>query len=265
MLWVVEGSVFDGTYMERMRQATSALGHRLVPWDDGWWLAGVPELDNPVVFHGSLGNAHAIRSQLPGWQPGAFCATDAFHCSAWYPRAEKWLLHARYEILAASQLVAGPGQAFDRIGATDLAFIRPDSPLKPFAGRVLPRGAVSLAALDHGFYYEDEHLPVVVAPVRVVGREWRFVVVNREVVAGSGYVADSRKAVTQTPDSKAWRFAAEVASEMEPPEPVYVLDVCETPEGLRLLELNPFSGADLYACDTNAVVAEVSRFVAVSP
>ena len=104
---------------------------------------------------------------------------------------------------------------------------------------------------------------MVVAPTRTVGLEWRFVAVDRPVVAGSGYLADGRKAVSQTPDSAAWRFAAEVASEMEPPEAVYVLDVCETPEGLHLLELNPFSGADLYACDLHVVVVEVGRFVSL--
>ena len=183
------------------------------------------------------------------------------HCSVWYPRADKWLLHRRYEILPASQLVAEPGRAFDRVGAHDEAFVRPDSPLKPFAGRVLARDAVSLAALDHGFYYDDEHLPVVVAPLRSVGQEWRFVVVDREVVAGSGYLAEGRRAVAQAPDSEAWRFAAQVASEMEQPEPVYVLDVCETPEGLSLLELNPFSGADLYACDLGAVAQAIGQFI----
>ena len=261
MIWVVETGVFDAAYHERMAQATSAVSHRLVRWDDGWWDAGIPDLDDPVVFHGSLGNAHAIRSRVRAFKPGAFCATHAFQCSVWYPRAEKWLLHRRYEILPAAQLVAAPGRAFDQVGADHEAFIRPDSPLKPFAGRVLARNAVSLAALDHGFYYDDEQLPVVVAPLRSVGQEWRFVVVEREVVAGSGYRAEGRKAVAQAPESAAWRFAAEIASEMEPPEPVYVLDVCETPEGLRLLELNPFSGADLYACDLDAVVAAVGRFV----
>ena len=262
MIWVVEGSVFDATYDHRMATATGLHGHRLVQWDDGWWEAGVPEFNGPVVFHGSLGNAHALRSRVPAWTPGAYCATDAFRCSAWYPRAHDWLLHRRYEVLPASQLVAEAGRVFDRIGASDRAFIRPDSPLKPFAGRVLSQDAVSLAALDHGFYYDDEHLPVVVAPLRSVGREWRFVVVDRQVVAGSGYLAEGRAAVAQPPDSEAWRFAAQVASSIEPPEPVYVLDVCETPEGLRLLELNPFSGADLYACDLEAVVAQIARLLA---
>jgi hypothetical protein len=40
---------------------------------------------------------------------------------------------------------------------------------------------------------------------------------------------------------------------------VYVLDVCESEGRLHLLDLGPFSGADLYACDREAVVWAVSR------
>lgn len=54
------------------------------------------------------------------------------------------------------------------------------------------------------------------------------------------------------------RAAARIAGELEAPEEVYVLDVCEPDGHLRLLELNPFSGADLYACDRREVVAAVS-------
>jgi len=41
----------------------------------------------------------------------------------------------------------------------------------------------------------------------------------------------------------AWSHAAELSRRLAPPDPAYVLDVCETDRGLRLLELNPFSGA----------------------
>jgi hypothetical protein len=37
----------------------------------------------------------------------------------------------------------------------------------------------------HGFYFDDVRLPVVVAPVQPVEREWRYVVVDRSVVAVS--------------------------------------------------------------------------------
>ncbi|MEM7385179.1 MAG: hypothetical protein AAF514_09570 [Verrucomicrobiota bacterium] len=72
-----------------------------------------------------------------------------------------------------------------KLGSPRSLFLRPDSPLKPFSGRVVEVKDISLEKLDHGFYYEDETLPVVAAPVRQVGNEWRFVVASQRVVAGS--------------------------------------------------------------------------------
>jgi hypothetical protein len=50
-----------------------------------------------------------------------------------------------------------------------------------------------------------------------------------------------------------------VAGKLNQPEDVYVIDICEADGELRLLELNPFSGADLYACRGDDVVAAVSE------
>ncbi|MEO1530294.1 MAG: ATP-grasp domain-containing protein [Planctomycetota bacterium] len=133
-------------------------------------------------------------------------------------------------------------------------FVRPDSPLKPFSGRVLEVADVSLAKLDHGFYFDDESLPIVVCPIRDVGREWRFVVFHASVVAGSAYDAGTRSATADQPASDAWDFAQTVASTIPAPADAYILDVCESEGDLCLLELNPFGGADLYACDARSIV-----------
>ncbi|MEM6468488.1 MAG: hypothetical protein AAF802_02885 [Planctomycetota bacterium] len=47
---------------------------------------------------------------------------------------------------------------------------------------------------------------------------------------------------------------------MLPPCPVFVLDICQVSDEYRLIELNPFGGADLYGCDSNAIVQAVSEF-----
>jgi hypothetical protein len=254
MTWILEMEAFPNG--DCLAQAATLAGDRVIAWQDEWWpLNSWPKLDQPCLFHGSLGNADRVRRELP-WRPGAFCNTTAFACSAWYPHAKESLLHDRWEVIPAARLVETAEQVFDRFGG-DAVFARPDSPLKPFSGRVVKRGKLTLAALDHGFYYEDTTLPVVVAPVREVKREWRYVVVDRRVVAGSGYLPDGRTATPDSPSGEPWKFAARVAQALPPPDPVYVLDVCESPDGLHLLELNPFSGADLYACDGSEIVGHV--------
>jgi len=92
----------------------------------------------------------------------------------------------------------------------------------------------------------------------------RVLVVDQAVVAGSAYAAAGRAARADDPAGEPWAFAAAVAAKMTPPERVYVLDVCEADGRLWLLELNPFSGADLYACAGGDVVAAVSRAAAAA-
>jgi hypothetical protein len=259
--WVLESDAFVGRH-ELLKAALGRAGHRVVQWSDEWWMdGGWPRLsDGAVVFHGSLGNAARIRTELP-WRPGAFCDINAFHCSTWYPRAKEWLANETWRMLPANVLVTDPAAALGPMAGMASVFVRPDSPLKPFAGRIVRRDQITLAALDHGFYYDDEALPVVVAPVRSMGKEWRYVVADRRVVAGSAYSALDRSALADNPKGEAWEFASDVAARLESPERVYVLDICEADAQLRLLELNPFSGADLYACRCEDVVAAVSQVV----
>ena len=179
----------------------------------------------------------------------------------WYPLVRQWLLHRQWQVLPANELVARLELALEPLGRPNSVFVRPNSPLKAFSGRVVRADQITLAALDHGFYYEDAALPVVVTPVRTVTREWRYVVVSRRVVAGSAYEATGRAAIPDDPGNEPWAFASRIAEQLDPPEAVYVMDICEADRNLWLLELNPFSGADLYHCNVDDVVAAVSSVV----
>lgn len=256
--WVLESDVFPDSHSP-LREAVRDAGHRLVDWNDAWWSDGLPPdlAGDHTYFHGSLGNAARIHDELD-WSPGSFCDTASFCCSAWYDSARDWLLHTDWRLMPANDFVASAADVAAAIGCTDRIFVRPDSPLKPFSGRVLDVASVTLKALDHGFYFDDVSLPIVAAPIRNVGREWRFVVVRRSVVAGSAYDAPTRSAVADQPQSDAWTFAQTVANAIPAPADAYVLDVCECDGELRLLELNPFGGADLYACDAVSIVDAIS-------
>jgi glutathione synthase/RimK-type ligase-like ATP-grasp enzyme len=101
----------------------------------------------------------------------------------------------------------------------------------------------------------------VIAPVQTLGREWRFVVAAGVVVACSAYEAVGRRAGESAVPSEARELAEEIAAALPAPDPVFVLDLVETSAGVRLLELNPFSGADLYDCDRDRLVAAIVNAV----
>jgi hypothetical protein len=255
--WVLEEKVFSDCH-DRLYQAAISAGHHVISWHDDWLENGKwPVLEKEfVVFHGSLNVASIIAEKLP-WRPGSFCNTAAFLCSSWYEQARRWLVHDKWVFCSAIQFVNDPDPYLAEIGAEGSFFIRPDSSLKPFSGRVLQRDNLSLDALDYGFYYDDEDLPVVVTPVVCIGDEWRLIIARRKPIAASFY--DARKRIEGKRDcpEEVWGFAKEIAREMPSPDPVYALDICRRGDELKLLEINPFSGADLYACDREAIVTAV--------
>jgi hypothetical protein len=157
-----------------------------------------------------------------------------------------------------AELVSAPAEPLRRLGNPERLFVRPDSPLKPFSGRSLAVSALSLAALDHGFYYDDDRLPIVVSTVKDIGREWRFVIADGTPIAGCQYDAARCSRAGEVPD-EAPALAQQVASHAWQPAPIYIVDIAEVDGVLRVMELNPFSGADLYDCDAGAVIEAASR------
>lgn len=259
LTWYFERAVFPHAE-ERFRHAVESRGHRFVRWHDGLWTA-LPNLgqEQRVIFLGALGNADKLR-RLPLWANGTFCDTEAHHCSRWYRHASRWLLNEKWCRTTVQDLVTTHSVPADLLDANGFAFVRPDSPLKPFGGRLCHIPSLALRELDFGYYYEDIQLPVIVAPKKSILEEWRFVVVGKRVVAGSGYKARGRIG-SMSPPQDAWNLAQEICAVMRAPEAVYVMDLCSTEDGMRLVELNPFSGADPYECDAVSVVAAVSDLV----
>ncbi len=260
--WILQPDTF-GEHYRAFERAIDAAGHSRIEWMEEWAdldaaaLRARLAVEGPAVFHGSLSAAHSVHSKSD-LKPGAYCDEQAFRCSSWYPRAEPWLVHRAWVKCTAQELVDAPLEKAGHLLAPESrqVFVRPDSPLKHFSGRVVDLDSLTLESLDHGFYYDDAEIDVIVCPIEDIGREWRFVVVGGEVVAGCGYEASSRAAtdVSDVPFDR----AAHIARELAAPEDVYVLDLCESRGELRLMDLNPFSGADLYDCDPASVVSAVS-------
>jgi len=253
--WLIETSAFP----ETAPRITAALDTATRSWSryaDGMSPAELPPDGACVLFWGSLGCAYRERVAAR-WRPGAIGDVERFRCTAYLPALAPVLANADAIVTTVRALVERPVEVLGPLAGAERVFVRPDSAEKPFSGRVVALAGLTAAALDHGFYYDDLDLAVLVAPAWQVAREWRFVVAEGVVVAGCEYGAERRARGHDVLDG-ARALATEVAHAPWQAAPLYVVDIAEVDDALAVMELNPFSGADLYACDPRAVIGAAS-------
>jgi hypothetical protein len=100
---------------------------------------------------------------------------------------------------------------------------------------------------------------VVVASPRPIGREWRLIVVEDRIVASSQYAEGRARAITTGSPHEVRSFTAAMLADVRwRPDPIFMVDVCESGDQLWLVELNSFSSSWLYQCDLSTVVREAS-------
>ena len=216
----------------------------------------------PGAFAIVYGTYPTVRHAMlhRGWVPGGWCSPEKLDCAAYYPHFAAFLLNDRHEILTGVDAFRECGRLYHSFGAGGHVFARPTSVHKLFVGRLIAEVEFE-AALAPTRY--DPETKVVVAAPRELGREWRLVVAGDEVVAGSQYAEGGVKSVAPGCPDEVLSFArAMLASVRWQPDELFMLDVCESDSGLRLVELNGFSCSWLYACDAGKVVGAASRVAA---
>jgi hypothetical protein len=198
---------------------------------------------------------HAMLKR--GWTPGGWCSPDKLDCEAYYPHFAAFLLNTRSEILTGVSAIREKDRLFRTFGEGGRVFARPTSVHKLFVGRLVAESDFE-AALAPTRY--DPETKVVIAQPRELGREWRMIAAGDEVVAASRYAErGARSVATGCPDAVS-AFARELLGAVKwRPDALFVLDVGETEDGLRLVELNSFSCSWVYACDPARVVEVASR------
>ncbi len=110
--------------------------------------------------------------------------------------------------------------------------------------------------------YDPANLVVVAAP-REIGREWRLVVSGDRVIAGSQYAVEGSKCVEPGCPEEVRAFVETMLAEVRwRPDPIFMVDVCQSEGRLWLVEINGFSCSWLYQCDLETVVASASDLAA---
>lgn len=265
--WLIDADIFEG-YRDALVASIDAQGDqaRLVHapsppyrWDDiGCSYNDAFPADACVIAHGDIEFVTRIQREQR-WRPGAFCTVENFACSnyaCWYG---EHLLNRDYIMLPFAELTRCQDFLFDAVGRDGRIFVRPDSPLKLFTGQVATRDTLAADIEFMGFYEFPGNSLVVVSSPKTILHEWRFVVANGQVVAGCHYKQGDEFDARPDYDRQAFELAKQIASIDYQPDPVWVMDICQTADrAFHLLEIGGFSFSNLYACHMPDVVAAVS-------
>lgn len=211
----------------------------------------------PLVAYGTHQFIWAMRRRCPTYLPGDFGHSEELSYAAVAGHLGDLMLNDDFVILPYGEVLRrgcdGLGESF---------FIKPADRVKAFTGFVMTRAmwATEVETIRQKAGIGLDNLCVVARP-QAIEAEFRFVIADREVVTGSQYRWDDRLDVRLDVLPICREMAERVARQRWQPDRCYTCDVAllDGHTKARVVELNSFSSAGLYACDTLKIVEAVSR------
>lgn len=256
MQWILQA--FEDTLklepiLERMGLPHST--HKVVPFE-GTLIPEptIADRNNVVLFGSYTLWRYAQQYNL---RPGVFKLRPFLYEDAWHA----YLLNGANAKVVRLRDIPALTLADDQ-----LVFMRPVDDSKEEPGRVwkvadlkalahkvcaLPIEDIPMGALRH------ETEVMLTKPVEIQ-KEWRIWVVKDRIVTFSLYKEGPRVIYRPEIDDDAMTFAQMLVTENPGYADAYVMDICRTADGLKMLETNCINAAGLYAADLSKLVAAIS-------
>lgn len=261
MHWILQNNLFNEKGWEDLVACLERFNipysvHKVIPFIGQIEPDANP--DGKVICFGSYSLRHLAKEK--GWFPGVYdLAPYTF---------EEQLKHWGDKMLNADSIVS----RFEDAVVNDIKFIRPIDDTKSFAGRTIEpeefkkwQYDVCQLKVEDGSTINNDTLIQVSSPKKIYS-EYRCWIVDRKIVTISQYKLGDRivyKNVDNAEGRAAHSFAwsvlkgnifANTTLDGWMPQPAFVLDVCETPDGWKIVEINTINSAGFYAANITELV-----------
>ena len=145
----------------------------------------------------------------------------------------------------------------DPIPTDKIMFVRPTGDTKTFTGRLFFDTAWAEFVEEqltngHTTTLNKDTL-VQVASKKEIFAEYRFFVVNRKVITGSQYKIGNKVIYEKCIDEELYEFAQNMV-DIYSPSDSFVIDICKTDLGLKIVEINCVNGAGFYDIDIQKLI-----------
>lgn len=260
MHWIIQTNLFaeDGwralvETLERFNLPYSV--HKVVPFVGEIIPDANP--DGQVICMGAYSLRHLAKKK--GWTPGVF-DLEPFDFEVQKAHWGEHMLNYHAVVSTFENANFSPDDEYK--------FIRPVLDSKSFAGKVFDR---------HEFYdwkrkivvleedYGDnvcKDTVIQLCPLRKIYSEHRFWIVKGEIVTSSTYKIGWTVHYQPVNDDRFAQYVKERIAEWQPLD-AFVIDVCDTDQGIKIVEINTLNSSGFYAGDMQRLVLALEDAFAV--
>lgn len=264
--WIIGKYVFE-EYEDKLVSAIKNSGNNVVFIDDSIdnseKIFNKFTTDDIIIYHGSF--EYARKLNKTSLYPAMYLTLENYECSKYYGYFGDHLLNSRYMMMGLNDVKRNINYLMFDNGSV---FIRPSNGYKSFPGQTLPMKNFNqeFDILTKSYLGLDMEQLVVIAPMKPIEEEYRFIVIDGIVVSGSLYMDqynshDNRREAYYDKictDQNALNFAIKM-SKIYQPDRTYTIDVCKSNGEYKLLELNSFCCANMYGNDYDKVVDAANK------
>jgi hypothetical protein len=228
--------------------------HKVVPFSGEL----IPEInpEGKVICLGSYSMRHVAKAKK--WSPGVFDLEPM----TFIEQMKHWGQH----MLNADSVVC----PFKDAVIEDVAFMRPIEDSKCFAGALFTATELiewqkSIVHLREDFGATmNEDTMVQICSVKQIYAEYRYWIVDGQIATKSRYKLGDKVNYSNQVDQ---RFDEFVNALITPsgacywsPHEAYCLDVCDTPNGIKIVEINTLNSAGFYAADMQKLILSLESY-----
>ncbi len=254
MHWIIQENLFNEAEWTQLPATFERFGipysiHKVIPFVGELVPEPIPKVEK-VICLGSYSMRHTAAKY--GWRPGVYDIYDQTFLVQRGEWGERMLNHDSYVI------------PFKDARLSIDSFMRPIDDSKYFAGRVFTpdevedwRHKVVDLGDDYGTRLSGETLVQICQP-KIILCEYRYWVVDGKIVTRSGYKRGGRVFYWDAIDSRIDDFVNECISIWQPHD-AFVIDVCETPDDLKIVEINTINAAGFYAGNIQSIILSLEE------
>lgn len=256
--WVIQDSNLNFEEHKKVAEAIRRVGVPIeaigiIPFED--FMPKI-EADGKMIFYGST-KLVELAYKRPEYRDSVFFSPAKFRWTKWAKEREGELINEDWMCITIAKFMQS--QVFRE---NHDFFIRPVNDLKLFAGTILNK-------FEFNDWYEQASLngenfginqEVIIAPPRNIELEYRFVIVNHEIIDGTRYYKRGHLSIDKV-EPEAMAMAKKFAQGWTPHD-VVVMDMGKLEDGVYgIIEFNCFNASGFYGHDLDKIIRAVTDYV----